>query len=97
MTRSGRSRRGRRNWRRISLVAASVGVVLSLVAYVGVSAYVYNQMGPVTAGCPATEGFVDIQDPTAFVASIEVDGARHAVDTTPYRMPPPQTVHLPSA
>jgi len=96
MTRPDGSRRGRRNWRRISLVAAIVGVVLSLVAYVGVSAYVYEQIGPVTAGCPATEGFADIQDPTAFVASTKVDGVKQAVDTTPYRMPAPQTVTFPA-
>lgn len=86
----------RRRSRRVVLVAVIVVIGLSLVAYVGVSVVVYEQIGPVSPGCPATEGFVDIQDPTSFVASTEVNGVKHVVDTTPYWMPTPQTVTFPA-
>jgi uncharacterized protein len=86
----------RPRWRLVGVVALIVVVVLVAVACLGFSTYVYMQLGPVTAGCPATEGFADIQDPTAFTATTTVDGVRHDVDTTPYLMPPPQTVVFPA-
>jgi dipeptidyl aminopeptidase/acylaminoacyl peptidase len=96
MHRSSASRRRRPSRRRIGIVVLIVLVVIAITGYVGFSTYVYNQLGPVTAGCPATEGFADIQDPTAFSATTTVGGVKHDVDTTPYLMPVPQTVVFPA-
>jgi len=87
-----RGRRGRRGRRLLTAIIVAVGLLL-IVGYAGISVYAYSKVGPVSAHCPATEGFADIGDPTSFTASLTTqDGVNHVVDTTAYHMPPPQTV-----
>jgi dienelactone hydrolase len=85
-----------RVWRRLAIVAGFVASVLAL-AYAAIGLYGYTQLPrAVSAGCPATEGFVDIQEPTSFTAHTTKDGVRVDVDTTPYLMPAPTTVSFPA-
>lgn len=85
-----------RRWRRILVVASVVLVVLAVVGYLGIGTYGYFQLASVSAKCPSTEGFVDVQEPSSFTAQTVVDGVRRDIDTTPYRMPPPREVSFPA-
>jgi dipeptidyl aminopeptidase/acylaminoacyl peptidase len=62
----------------VALIAA---IAISLLAYGGVSAYAYAQLGPVSAGCPPdAHGFQDVQEPTSFTPKWDdEDGAIHVV------------------
>ncbi len=63
----------------------AIAVAAATLGYLGASWYVYDQLSHAEAGCPGENA---IHDPTSF----NVDG----VDTTPYHMPPPETVTFPS-
>jgi dipeptidyl aminopeptidase/acylaminoacyl peptidase len=75
------------------LVAASgAALVLGAAGYVATTAY--NRLSSTLPRCGSSG--TDIHEPTSFVASVFVDGVARAVDTTPYRMPPPMTVSFPA-
>ena len=67
------------------VIALVVAILLvPVVAYVGASAYVYDQGSRAGAKCPGD----DVQDPTSFTVA--------GIDTTPYLLPVPQTVSFPA-
>jgi dipeptidyl aminopeptidase/acylaminoacyl peptidase len=89
MARSPAPRRPR--WR--TFVAASViTAVFAIVLYAAASVVVYNMLSTVSAGCPTTGSPADVGDPTSFTAHVSLGDQLLTVDTTPYRMPAPETV-----
>jgi dipeptidyl aminopeptidase/acylaminoacyl peptidase len=83
----------RPNWRRRLAILAAVLVLLVGVAYVGASAYVYNELSAVPPRCN-DEAAKLANTPTSFHTT--VNNTQTEVDTAPYFMPEPETVSFPS-
>jgi fermentation-respiration switch protein FrsA (DUF1100 family) len=80
---AGRRRRSRRRW----VAGGAVLLVALLVAYLAMSAVVYDRLTHVRALC---RGSTDIGTPAAYVLP------EHEVDSTPFLMPIYEDVHFPS-
>jgi len=82
-----------RRWRRWVVGLLAVLVILVVLAYLGASAYVYDQLSAVPPRCNDDAARL-ANNPTSF--HVKVGETDVEVDTAPYFMPEPGTVSFPS-